>query len=109
METLTAAAACAAYLMSTQPVLPDAYVEMQPLPQTCREAGDMDGDCRGVFTRQASGRTIVTAIDHFGVLVHESCHVILDALGQPQSETVCYAVQDRAGECFRGMGALEID
>lgn len=109
MSTLTAAAACAAWLMGTTPVLPDEYRAEPPSGDLCRYASrDLPTAglaCRGVFLAFPDGRTTIVAIDHFGVLTHELCHAIQHAEGRPVEESECYAVQDRTPDCFRGAGA----
>lgn len=122
VATLTAAAACAAFLMgAAEPVLPDLYDPRMPKASQCQRAADdlaipAEGmACRGVtIVRAESGRAETRAIDNFSVLVHESCHVQQHAQGRlPASsqaeksglESECQAIQARAAECFEGMGA----
>lgn len=121
VTTLTAAAACAAFLMgAAEPVLPDFYDPRMPKASQCRQAADdlsvpAEGmACRGVtIVRAGSGRVEMRAIDNFSVLVHESCHVQQHAQGRlPASsradkttlESECQSIQARAAECFEGMG-----
>src|SRR3546814_9593125 len=68
-------------------------------------AGRSASKCNGMTMVWKSGvteggATIVMAIDDFGVLVHESCHVIQHAEKRSRREAECYAVEARAPECF---------
>jgi hypothetical protein len=105
LHLLIDAAACVAYLMNTTPQLPDRYVVMKPIAASCVKAGDLDGDCNGLFILHKNKTTTIIAPNNFSTQVHELCHLQQVVLKLPRSEDECYELQANSYKCFLGTGA----
>lgn len=101
VATLTAAAACAAFLMGAAPVLPDRWVETVPGPRWCAAVGHPG--CAGMTVAWADGSVVVYAPNYWPLLVEESCHVQQARRDGVLADPECDAIRARVAECPEGL------